>query len=362
MKLLWARKNTSTPPRKGILCTTFIAWIEPFKHILTTNIARTAAWCSWHVVIYDPAGSTTKIITQELSTLLLSANNSLRSHVTMEVTPPKALALSYFQSECHKYISKHLDSSLLLFDQCKLIETLRSKPYNPSLFSKASMLISLLNRCTAYQYVWTLDGDISLHDYDVHRFFQYQQCAFASPPMVAQPLIYEPTQFYRYLYRWSWGHSSILVHTVGFVELQAAFFNAQFLEWFIVSFIIPLLSPMHILGSDWGLDEMYCTAAKQFKALTVSHASSMQDPICAVVIGGMAVHHNNTKTIKRAMGGKDYHLHLNYALMRIVHSHFRSYCSGGLKKENDPFNANNSYVASYSLDPSCNEKVVTALR
>eukprot|EP01031_Cornospumella_fuschlensis_P040565 gene40565-49454_t len=85
----------------------------------------------------------------------------------------------------------------------------------------------------------------------------------------------------------------------------------------------------------------------------VSHAAVENDPLCAVVLGNMGIHHDNLKTIKRVMGGKDTHLHLNYALMRIVHKMFRAFCSGGLRDENNPFHPNSTYVQSFKLVDDC---------
>jgi hypothetical protein len=149
------------------------------------------------------------------------------------------------------------------------------------------------------------------------------------------------------------GQSSLLSYTVGFIELQAGYFEAGFLEWFILAFIAPLLSPMHILGSDWGIDEIYCNAAKQYKAITTSHDAATRHPICAVVIDNLAVHHRNRRSIKDTMGGKGVHLQLNCGLMRIVHKIFRNSCSHGLRRENDPFNPNTSYMPSYRLRADC---------
>eukprot|EP01039_Chlorochromonas_danica_P005858 gene5858-6451_t len=349
--------------RKGYLCATFISWKESHLTVLISNMLKTRGFCNWFVAVYQSFSLTEQAMRLEIEDKILKkgiSNSSFSVNsqpwFTVVPAPPKDKSPEHFYSICQGYCANYVDTASINFDQCKLIPPLHGLPYNPVLFSKAAMLMLLLRTLPYYEYVWTLDGDISLTSLDIDKFHLIHRCAFRKPPLVSQPLIHQPTQFYRYLYRRSWGHSSILANTVGFIELQAAMFHARFLEWFILAFIVPLLTTMYILGSDWGIDELYCTAARQYLATAVSHNATLTDPICAVIVGNMDVHHIDEKLIKRAMGGNDIHLHLNYAHMGIVRYYFPSFCSNGLLRENDPFVDNSSFIPSYGTARNCRVK------
>ncbi|RYH20975.1 hypothetical protein EON65_21895 [archaeon] len=350
--------SSSSLPRKGTLCSTFIKWSDATSQNLLYNMQYSVGFCNWLVIVYNSTGVSAEHIRMSIELSLddhRHVNRSINTApwLTVVTLPPKDTLQIFLHDVCEQYWKRHLDPFLIKFHQCELISNLPDLPFNPHLYAKESQLIVLLPHLFHYEYVWTLDGDLGFHTLNVTRFHRIHMCAFHTPPLVSQPLIQQSTQFYRYLLRRSWGHTNTLASTVGFVELQASYFHTHYLEWFILAFIVPLANPMYILGSDWGVDEMYCTAARQYKAIMVSHNATTTDPLCAVIVGNMGIHHNNLKTIKKVMGGRDTHLHLNYALMHIVHKMFGGYCSGGLRVENDPFQPDASYVQSYKFREDC---------
>ena len=136
----------------------------------------------------------------------------------------------------------------------------------------------------------------------------------ASPPfaplpvLVSQPLIAGDVQKYRYLNNADWARGlrsylrrtgtkaappctvSVLRHhgwqvkprkptdlppghpamptlvaaETGFIEVQAPVFEAHFLTWWVRFLVTPLLGAAHVLGADWGVDALFCRAARMY--------------------------------------------------------------------------------------------------
>jgi len=146
---------------------------------------------------------------------------------------------------------------------------------------------------------------------------------------------------------------------VGFIELQVPLFDASFFEWFVMAFIMPLLPSLHILGVDWGFDEMFCPTAQEF-FLRTGHLRygegqfhrEYKQHVCAAVISNLAVHHHNGAEIAKEIG-TTVKVYLNFGLMKIVHRCFGELAQHGLQHRLDPLNFDTHYLRSNALQANC---------
>ena len=132
-------------------------------------------------------------------------------------------------------------------------------------------------------------------------------------PILTQPLIYESTQSYKYFNYNSWKkgtlyeffsgnkqknkknkkkdvknnkkikpkkkikklNNRVIAAETKFVEIQTPIIQMDFFIWFFDFFIVPLLDYSEILGTDWGVDCMFCEAAKFYRNEEIKHRNKM---------------------------------------------------------------------------------------
>lgn len=346
-----AASNTT---RKGYLCTTFLKWSSANIEKLVNNANVSNTFCDWAIIVYNPE----KASLQEMYEYL-----SIRVDRPFEIiiAPTKLTAYHIYEDLCEDYMKNvnslyyrdKLLSQNISKSTCDFIYDTYPTPYNHMLYSKSTLWLLLLNIIRKYEYVWLLDDDLSLEEIDFEALAPIHQCAFARPPLVSQPLINVPTQFYKYLYRGSWTDQSVLASTVGFIEIQAPLMQAEFFEWFLVAFVVPLYPAMHILGADWGIDELFCTAAKQYNR--VLYPSMNNNEECVVIVSKMQLLHENKNEIARSIGIESKR-QLNFGLMKVVHRYFGSFAHNGLQHRVNPFNNDTQYFPVYQLRDDCSYK------
>jgi len=140
-----------------------------------------------------------------------------------------------------------------------------------------------------YDYVWLLDEDISLANFQWDTFFRWHHLSFP-PPIIAQPLIARNSQNKKFLVsmdQWE-GHSYIAAE-VTFVEQQAPLMDAGFFRFF-VNCSRELIVKQRQMGSDWGADEVWCGAAFLYSR------DYLKEPLrtaCAIIM--TPITHDNTK-------------------------------------------------------------------
>jgi hypothetical protein len=406
-----AKASQTWDQRKGYLCTTFIKWSEASQRLLFQNMVHSKGFCDWLIIVYNAANKSETQITDSVmghmameerfnaeSSSPLANRLNLTTHqlpgaraFQIVVLPSKKEIPAAEKILCEEYMhqnEKYLDNSTkyprkapvyaspfqsLLendryFSPCQFIQDIHhdqrvvgeeETPYNAFLYSKVEMLQYLLPYLSQYRYAWVLDGDLSLSALDMLWFAKIHQCSLFQSPIVAQPLIHENTQSYRYLQRRSWENPRILASNVGFIEIQAPLMDAMFLEWYIMAFIVPLSPALHILGVDWGYDEMFCTAAAEFMNRIGVKGKHQVKPYnkfntCAAIISDMSINHRNLGEIGSVFG-KDTKLRLNFGLMKIVHQFFKSFAHNGLQPQMDPLHVNGTveYLKVRSFAPNC---------
>jgi hypothetical protein len=247
-----------------------------------------------------------------------------------------------------------------VYNPCRSLHdsNINTTMFNQHLISKGSLFTLLLPYLPHYEYIWVLDGDMSFEGMNLTTFKAIHQCAFEYPPYISQALINIPSQFYRYLIKRHWEQKGdTLASTVGFIEIQAPFLHARFFEWYIMSFIIPLLPAMHILGADWGLDELFCTAAQEYmRTPPLHHEVNGNTPACAVITANMSLHHEDSADIRKSVGG-EVKRELNFGLMKIVHRYFNSFAFHGLQYHVNPLNRGTNFYMINKLRQHCSAQL-----
>jgi hypothetical protein len=192
-------------------------------------------------------------------------------------------------------------------------------------------------------------------------------------PIITQPLIYENTQSYKYLNYEYWSNEDTLLNHKNsknnnnnkndinnidkyddnninnkkyninkielntkrnviaaesrFIEIQAPMVEIRFFIWFFDFFIVPLLESSEILGTDWGLDSLFCRAAKFYRIQEIingdfhsntdkvdqnnnnnnnnnhnNNNNNNDDVVCAVLTSVTPVSHRDTKAFDTHLG------------------------------------------------------------
>lgn len=375
------------------LCSTFIKWssiwrsnsaaaddvsfVSESQKLLVQNILHTSAqhershegapFCDWVVVVYsNPSHLSEQDISQQLHHLVAKNRSFLldkQQSITVLLAPSRddESQANKFYSECESYITTPTDhfsyNKTSHPSPCRTLTPSQAIHYhNPLLYSKVAMLILLLNIIPRYKYVWLLDSDLSLDGFNSTRFVEVHQSLHRNIkdthelhvplPLVSQPLIHEDTQYYPYLQTKSWeGNQSVVMSDSGFIEIQAPLLYGPLLEWYIMSFIVPLYPVLHVLGADWGFDELFCSAARSFYR-QIAHANANDtsfnesNSVCSIITAkGTSIHHHNSGEIAALLGGIDAKKSLNLALIDIVRRCYGNFAHNGFFEDTDPFSA-----------------------
>ena len=332
--------------KKALLCATFTNSSDAasLQHVVS-NMEVMKGLCDWAVLFYDRDSSSSGIrrLEREAKALGVSVVKSEFVESRDAVLERHGVALSVTPSTLEEGLalrrSRPSSSSSSTGEEMKA--------FNSLVYPKSVQYMSLLDLLPQYERAWLLDADISLAGFQPDRFFQIVDCAFAAKPLVAQPLISENTQSYKFLRSLQWREFQakdraekkvILATSSAFVEIQAPLVDAQFFEWFLRYFTAPLLRPSHILGADWGIDALFCKAAHAFAAAS-SGKTRLEKPgvsigtdACMLVVAGSPLHHVDRRVLDGALG-KAVKKRLNRALMRIVEATFPNFYKSGHDKD-----------------------------
>ena len=124
----------------------------------------------------------------------------------------------------------------------------------------------------AYDVVWFLDGDISLHRLDLHALLRRWRCARrcgdlpSGPALITQPTIEPATQLWglNHVY---WNQSELVTVHTRWVEQQAPIFDGVFLTWLHRQPLVrEILRLQDVHGTSWGMDAVWCSAARTYAA------------------------------------------------------------------------------------------------
>lgn len=344
ISLLPAIKPHTDTPRKGILCTTFIAWKEQNYVLLQDNIIHTHGFCDWLVIVYNSYENSDEDMNRIFDITLTNRLSSrkhptpsmeeIRKNVKIISAPMRKQAGSLLNKDCKDFVHKRVDLSVVTEDPCAFI-TGDNEEINTLIYPKVALFTFILKYLQPYKYIWSLDGDLILEHFQQDDFFAAHQCGLPHPPLVAQPLIHENTKVYKYLGTPYWDGSNVIACRVGFVEIQVPFIDAEFFEWFTLAFVHPMFTTMHILGADWGFDNLFCAAAGYYQKyketgnkLKIFKGMSRVFDACAVITNSY-VDHTNSNEIRDKLGGASSKKAINQFLMDLIKFSFPNFHVGG---------------------------------
>lgn len=190
-----------------------------------------------------------------------------------------------------------------------------------AIFSNPLPPLSLLSRITSYFFPSnnvnnSLSAKTVTHNNGSSPFYENTKDHLG--PILTQPLIYESTQSYKYFNYNSWKEGTLYEYFTGnkqkktvkkikkntpktkiknkktkkkmkktnqrviaaetkFVEIQTPIIQMDFFIWFFDFFIVPLLDYSEILGTDWGVDYMFCEAARFYRSEELRYKNSILD-------------------------------------------------------------------------------------
>jgi hypothetical protein len=179
--------------RKLLLCVVFMR--PSATTLVTRNLARLGKSCEWAFVFYDGT-----------------------------------------DQEINKFCN---DSSVQTVVYCKLasqaLANKKSLEISRRAIPKSVLYRELLPYTSAYQRIFLMDEDISLLDFNSDKFLQIWDCSLPHqpPPLIVQPVIAEPTQYFNFVWQKTWQHTGYVAIASGLVEQQVPFFDAIFFEWFV---------------------------------------------------------------------------------------------------------------------------------
>ncbi len=199
----------------------------------------------------------------------------------------------------------------------------------------------------------------------MNEFFNSLRCSWKNTPLVLQPLIADNTQPYTYLNANTWAFvnekerqnhkRTVRTSSTGFIEIQTPIFNTYFLEFYIMSFLTPMIQPTHILGADWGFDETFCKAAKFFAKTSLYQdyvPASIDSSVPCALLVSTSIHHKNSQEVNGALGSGN-KFTLSNELVRMVTAAFNSFSQGGNNQASNPVDSAKDFYRVYDFNPEC---------
>ena len=169
--------------------------------------------------------------------------------------------------------------------------------------------------------VWLLDEDMSLARTNLTNYLATHSCAFeGGRPVVAGVAIRQSTQHF-WPSNWiSWTPGAAygwlggaLALRVSYVEGQAPLLDAKFFVWFFdkleketpahnspLGRQAPFWDVLDALGTDWGVDELWCGAAAEWGQAADGDAARAARPPCIMI--REPIDHENTESIRKKVG------------------------------------------------------------
>jgi hypothetical protein len=278
-------------PADKVLCVTFIQLSLQSIENSVNNTAGTETDCHWVYLVYRH-----EITSRDTLLSLFQARLQGVHGLSHEIlfAPRRTEALAAVTLQCQMLLQSKNYETYKLEETCTQIGAAQhgtaslTGNYNHLVYPKVVLFTMLLPKLTAHTHVWIVDGDISLEGFRVRPFLQTARCAFSTPALVAQPLIAQSTQTYKYFNLKSWNalgskqptnmrsstvgkkHQPPIAAQTGFIEIQVPLIESRFFEWYILKVVMPLAVPMHVLGADWGFDEIFCRSAQFYYAATIA--------------------------------------------------------------------------------------------
>jgi hypothetical protein len=252
--------------RQGILCYWPLIWNSERVRLVEANMYAARNFCTaWHFMIKPGSSNTVSDIENQLNEIVKKRHISATFTIDEPIMPKNTSVEAYFQI-CNDYVMLFLRRADLGADHpCELILLHTLSTFQES-YSEASMLATLLNKINHKEYVWILrDGLSFTHiNFPELRHTFYHTLGHV-PPLVMQPLMHPNCHPPPFLSRAAWNaDGSILAAEVGMVPMEAPIVHSIYLEWFILTVLIPMAPSYQIFGSSEGMMEKLVQGAAIF--------------------------------------------------------------------------------------------------
>jgi hypothetical protein len=157
---------------------------------------------------------------------------------------------------------------------------------NSTVVPKCLMYYDIIPYLLSYERVIPMDSDIDWSNFNFDLAMKIWS-SFESQPLLAQPLVSAPDGKLDSLYfrfrESSWHNKKSQAATTPIVELMAPIIDAHFFRWF-TKYIISELIDHHInQRCDWGLDNTWCYAAKDYARYVLRRKD--YDNACIIITG-----------------------------------------------------------------------------
>lgn len=228
-----------------------------------------------------------------------------------------------------------------------------------------------------YQKTMLLDEDMSLSEFNITKFLKIWDCAFypSQPPLIAQALLAESTQYFHFLHYSEWQKYSnltkIIASETDFIEQQIPTFDSLFLYWFIEYVMVHVFQYALHYETDWGADGHWCNAAKVFAHHFYGVKTTLPSPYhhknnnhkvhhsneyvaCALITGSKPIHHKDTRSLKWLKANYDTYHAAGTSVVDIWKSYFPSWkVEYEEPSQIDPTKENRPYRKSYEIPTNC---------
>jgi hypothetical protein len=304
------RKSRQKTQREGILCYVQLVWDDHHRALLESNSLAARDFCSsWHFLILPSPDMKQErpIETNRISATIKEILKKIQMgrRFTISGPPyPKESSIPIYIELCNKYVNYFLRKPTFAVHPCQLITAGNLEKTNPVVYSKASLVATLITRIVEYEYVWLVDGDISFNHFNFTEFKHMLHHTLGhAPPLVLHPLISPDIRSPQYLNRGGWNiDGSILAAEVGMIGKDAPLVYGMYLEWFILTILMPLIPSYQMYGSGEGFAEKLSQGALIFLEESKKYHIDMHGNLhrrvpCVVVIGNMYLEH--TVAIKK---------------------------------------------------------------
>lgn len=334
----------AAPTRRPLLCATFLSCNPYALEFLQQNIEVSRHWCDWAVVFYQ--GDPREIA--EFETRARARDAAVATAGVVGLVGGSSSRPGQEQRQNHEQFGR----LVLVATHSDLIYNNETMGYipKPLLYSHLAPLLR------GYERIWLLDGDMNLKGFNFRRYIAMQECAeedmgrggasragkFTSPSriLISQPIIKESTQFYTVVNQNFWhtggaGRHYLLDTAVQwwqYVEIQAPLMDSRFFEWFLTWVLEPMRGLYRNLQSDWGMDQSWCHAAKEFLewqelgSSSNSSAGRRRATPCAIVMEPLSHQKSSAMQVKalhsKALWRRWLHTNQGFLSAELHHSIF----------------------------------------
>lgn len=231
--------------------------------VIERNYEHTAAWCDFILVSF---GTATYDISQKVKEKIM-------------VKHARSIETIVEENVVNKQISKMKLASL--------DHTTHPKPL---------LYLELLDYVDDYENLMIIDDDVLLDGLDFPRLLKQLDCI---APLVSQSAVKGgPKRYVPFLNYDDNRFTEKEYISSGFIEMQCPIFNSDYFKYFVEHCIKPMIGPIVLLGSDNGIDNIWCQVASRY-----SSRHGYINDACVVFVD-------------------QYVNHLNFQTSRLIHSDY----------------------------------------